>query len=357
MRNSRVRAGFTLVELLVVMSIIAILASLLMPAVNAVRERGRQTQCMSNQRNVAIAMTSHDNQRGNLPGWANDVNPDLTTTGKLCTPAGWAFPLLPYLERNDIYQPLTTGGMSTTKQIGVNVPMGTLAQPNVLPQIAVLLCPNDATAKSGPTSSFVANCGFPDTGWQLTAMPTDAGAATSAASQAEGVESAVFHNNYTTWNGTNKNPRTDNSIAIVSAGDGSSTTLMIGENIDATYWHGGPNNTPLGTTQVRESAVCFCWVDAAVGSYPDDFRPNRKTGNYPGRAPRMSSYHPSGVVVAYCDTHTQFLNEAVDPITLALLHSPRGATARNPFDPRNPSTPTINQLGQLGYILDESKAK
>ena len=52
----RIRAGFTLVELLVVMSIIAMLAAMLMPAVNAARETARRTQCINNQRNVVLAL-------------------------------------------------------------------------------------------------------------------------------------------------------------------------------------------------------------------------------------------------------------------------------------------------------------
>jgi prepilin-type N-terminal cleavage/methylation domain-containing protein len=54
MKNESTPSGFTLVELLVVISIIALLLSILMPALNKVREAGRMTVCTSNARQCAL---------------------------------------------------------------------------------------------------------------------------------------------------------------------------------------------------------------------------------------------------------------------------------------------------------------
>ncbi len=51
--------AFTLIELLVVISIIALLIALLLPALRAARENGRTIQCLSNQRQVAMAMVAY----------------------------------------------------------------------------------------------------------------------------------------------------------------------------------------------------------------------------------------------------------------------------------------------------------
>src|SRR6478672_1225029 len=65
-RASR-RRGFTLVEMLVVISIIAVLAALLLPAVNMAREAARRAQCSNNLRNLALAAQQFDSAKGYYP--------------------------------------------------------------------------------------------------------------------------------------------------------------------------------------------------------------------------------------------------------------------------------------------------
>jgi prepilin-type N-terminal cleavage/methylation domain-containing protein/prepilin-type processing-associated H-X9-DG protein len=73
MRNAfpTARRGLSLVELLVVLAIIAILVSLLLPAANRAREQARATACLSNLRQLGLAMRSYTmDNRDLMPGGA-----------------------------------------------------------------------------------------------------------------------------------------------------------------------------------------------------------------------------------------------------------------------------------------------
>jgi prepilin-type N-terminal cleavage/methylation domain-containing protein len=72
--HTRAQHGFTLVELLVVIAIIGVLIGLLLPAVQAARESARRTQCISNLKQIGLAMEQYlqvQGTNGKFPDAAN----------------------------------------------------------------------------------------------------------------------------------------------------------------------------------------------------------------------------------------------------------------------------------------------
>ena len=92
----RTRRGFTLIELLVVIAIIAVLIALLLPAVQAAREAARRINCVSNLKQVGIALHGYHDAHNTFPagGWiAVPTQPNTINMNM-----GWSAAVLPWLD-------------------------------------------------------------------------------------------------------------------------------------------------------------------------------------------------------------------------------------------------------------------
>src|SRR5205809_4871053 len=96
--NQRKRAGFTLIELLVVIAIIAILAAILFPVFAAAREKARQTACLSNAKQLGLALNMYAQDYDEVTpnqGWDHSGCTEWD-----CTPA---HQLAPYTKNTQVW--------------------------------------------------------------------------------------------------------------------------------------------------------------------------------------------------------------------------------------------------------------
>jgi prepilin-type N-terminal cleavage/methylation domain-containing protein/prepilin-type processing-associated H-X9-DG protein len=131
--------GFTLVELLVVIAIIGILVSLLLPAVQQVRESGRRTQCLNNLKQLALALHSYHSTMQVLPPGiqVDDLNTYSTTATHR---PNWVILALPQLEQQNLYN-----SFDFTKPISDNANMTPRSR-----RLTVMICPTDPYTPNGP---------------------------------------------------------------------------------------------------------------------------------------------------------------------------------------------------------------
>ena len=147
------RGGFTLVELLVVITIMVILIALLLPAVQATRESARMAQCKNHLKQMGLAFQLHHEAHEVYPtgGWsARWVGDADRGTGKN-QPGGWVYNILPYIEQEDVWALPSDGdpyAITSKQKLGAKIMIETA--------IPTMNCPTRR-----PSKPFVGDGGTP----------------------------------------------------------------------------------------------------------------------------------------------------------------------------------------------------
>jgi prepilin-type N-terminal cleavage/methylation domain-containing protein/prepilin-type processing-associated H-X9-DG protein len=323
--NRRSGKGFTLVELLVVITIIGMLMALLLPAVQAAREAGRRNSCMNNVKQLTTATHNFENARHKFPGYGEyrvttNTDPDDGPTtapyssmpvGKRVVDVTWVVMLLPYSERNDLWDKWNDPDLSTK---------GGWLQLHSYLQLVV--CPSNPPEQIGNGTTplaYVANCGIAD-------------GSSTGTGVADGQKTGVFFNHQSWAPAVAK--ATTMSLDYISGRDGTSNTLMYSENLQATEYV--PTNNGTNRRAILEADVGMIWdgvtngsptavpASLAPGAYQEQPRdPYNPNTNFA----RPSSRHPGVVVVSYCDGHVSTMNTQIDYQTFRHLMTPHGEGA------------------------------
>ncbi len=345
----RGRVAFTLVELLVVITIIAMLMGLMLPAVMSARSAGRRATCKNNLRNVSLAMLSEAAAKRRFPASGNYGSDGVKRHHS------WAVTLLAWLERADI-----------AAEWRWNLPHDDPANARLTSiHIPILVCPDDPTVVSGHGNlTYVVNGGF---GWSdaqptpdcpssihMMSPPMSApvdfngnGIACPVKGAADGMDKRLFYQtglffleNWPQGKGTVRYHTPDTIF------DGASNTIMLSENVRAGYNPADGANwaTPWPTNHsffvssyVCENRRCAAGsVDyrRANDGARDPYRweaINSSRDQAEGQAPWPSSFHSGGVHSAFADGHVRFLSEQVDGAVYAALASPQGMLIRGPL--------------------------
>ncbi|HMP03976.1 MAG TPA: DUF1559 domain-containing protein [Gemmatales bacterium] len=229
-----VRSGFTLIEVLIVLAIIALLLALLLPAVQKVREAADKMMTRSNLRQIAIAVHHFHNDRGRLPS-ATKFQSFAAPPGPYSQVYSGFTEILPYLEHDPI-------GRQYRPEIDPWLP------PNdaiVATPLKCFLAPAMPRPENPPYPGF-SSYGFCSGNRQLVSVGGPHGAVFSPA------DGAVI-------------PLRDGDVRLPDIHDGTSNTLLAGEMhytlkgwefTGLTVWAMGHvgysynyTNTPINTTQ------------------------------------------------------------------------------------------------------------
>jgi len=313
-------AAFTLVELLVVITIIGILIALLLPAVQAAREAARRAQCSNNLKQAGLAMLQHEEMYKFLPsgGWGTLWVGDPDRGSGKEQPAGWIFAILPYIEQLDLYQLGSDGdpeNWTPTQLAG--------STQRIQTPLSAMICPTRRTPVTFGTGWFGGSVQF------YGANPVNVCARGDYAACAGDIPEGQYWYGppdlatAASWTRNNSWPnvagtatgicymRSEVTIAMVT--DGVSNTYMLGEKylVPDNYYNGNDaaDNEPMYIGYDND----ICRTTYYNGTTPTH-TPMQDTSGYQD-SNRFGSAHADSCNMCLCDGSVRAISYTIDPET------------------------------------------
>ena len=308
------RGAFSLVELVVVVTIVATLVALVLPGVQSARESARAIACRNNLKQVSLALGIHLSTSSRFPagGWGHEwIGMPDRGTGKR-QPGGWVYSSLPYIEKSSLYH-LGEGLSGGEADVAYTVRLGT--------PIPLYVCPTRRTCSTWPvgnshsgsfrpigTSKWVAKSDYAINGGVVTVASFS-----GPASLDEGDRETYWRGLILPATMTGVcHLRTSTSLRQIV--DGTSHTYLVGEKMIS------PDN--------YESGMSTGDNDAMYTGFSNDL--HRFSGNIKSSSPwvpplpdgpenveplgylRFGGPHANGVLMSYCDGSVQTVAYDVD---------------------------------------------
>ncbi|MCS7306573.1 MAG: DUF1559 domain-containing protein [Thermoguttaceae bacterium] len=299
--------GFTLVELLVVITIIGILIALLLPAVQSAREAARRTQCANNLKQIGLAWLTHEQAHGFLPGggWGATWVGDPDRGAGIRQPGGWIYHILPYLEQTALHQLGAGQSAAVKKQMAARVIATPLAMFNCPTRRRSMTYPMYPTHKNADYTNVAARTDYAacagDASWSEPYTP-------EPNSLEEGdnpnfawcTENGVYICAQYTGVCYERSQRTVSEIK-----DGTSNTYMVGEK------YLNPDHYATGRDPSDDWAMYSGHQDDQHRVTHPNARPKQ---DQPGLQDRISfgSAHPAGFQAVFCDGSVRMISFSID---------------------------------------------
>lgn len=335
MERTAKRNGFTLVELLVVITIIGILIALLLPAVQMAREAARQAQCNNHCKQLALGALQHESANKILPsgGWGLMWTGDPDRGFGPRQPGGWIYNVLPYIEQQPLHDlGACSTNASTPKRIDcviqqIQTPLETLICTSRRPAVLYPEDPGTDYRYSLGNITYPPLCAKTD-------YAANGGTSNDTAGYwgcfGWGPPSYGIADGYSAdqWmSGTTNHTRdtgvvfTHCAVTMADISDGASNTYLIGEK----YLNVDNYTTGLDTADNQSWDIGIDWdtvrytgYDAAppgsssFGSWQPYFMPMQDTPGYV-LSFQFGGPHAAGFNMSFCDGSVRSISYTIDP--------------------------------------------
>jgi prepilin-type N-terminal cleavage/methylation domain-containing protein/prepilin-type processing-associated H-X9-DG protein len=324
MRHSNHNRGFTLVELLVVITIIGILIALLLPAVQAAREAARRAQCTNNIKQLALGCLTHESMTKRYPtnGWSWGWTGDADRGTDWRQPGGWIYNILPFIDQQPLHDlglglsPWNSTEKKAAQTQAMCMPLAVCYCPTRRP---VLAYPHtDWSAANANAPETAGKCDYAINGGDRLTNPMDPGpekwasiypgngAGPSSPDDVENPPGVMTANAQATFASVAKAATgisyVGSMVTVADVTDGTSNTYLIGEKyLNPDTYFTGNDGGDNGSTFRGDNADNARWAGMPYADSP---------GYWAGWT--FGSAHSTSFNMSFCDGSVMSISYLID---------------------------------------------